>query len=98
MTKPVAATLCLLSLAACEEAMTTTSEVDTGLPDPAVAACMSAVAQRTGVGIVAPMEISGGLSGKTVSLGVGEERAPWECRVDQSGTVVAVAPAASVAR
>lgn len=82
-------TVLILSLCACVEAtMTPTAELDSGLPDPAVAACMSAVAGQTGIGIVAANKITQGVAGKTVLLGVGEQRAPWECRVDNSGAVV----------
>lgn len=95
MTRNIVPLLCLLSFAACGEVVTETSaELDAGLPDPAVATCMSAVAQQTGNGIVAPTKITTGFEGTTVSLGVGDERAPWECRVDRSGAVVALAPAA----
>jgi hypothetical protein len=61
-----------------------------GLPDPAVATCMSAVAQQAGNPVVAPVQVAQGVSGTTVLVGVGETRAPWECRVDQTGAVVGV--------
>jgi hypothetical protein len=61
-----------------------------GLPDPAVATCMSAVAQQTNNPAVTAMQIEDGIAGSTVLIGVGETRAPWECRVDRSGAVVAV--------
>jgi hypothetical protein len=61
-----------------------------GLPDPAVATCMSSVAQQSGNPVVAPLQAVRGGSGATVLIAVGEQRASWECRVDQSGAVVSV--------
>ena len=58
-----------------------------GLPDPAVATCMSEVAQASGEGTVAPVRVEEGLTGQTVTIAAGEERAPWQCRVNASGGV-----------
>lgn len=92
--KRMIAALGLLALGACEETMTSASPsgLDTGLPDPAVATCMTAVAGQTGNGIVAPSKISHTATGRTVVMGVGEARAPWECRVDGNGAVVGLRP------
>lgn len=113
--KLVIAALCLATLAACDEAMTTTTMVmspplpepapvlpppDPGvtaealsdLPDPAVSACMAEVARVTRNGIVAPVSIAQGPLGQTVVIGVGDNRVPWQCRVDFGGTVTEVVP------
>jgi hypothetical protein len=90
MAKRLVLAMALLALGACDEAMMTAapSGPDTsGLPDPAVATCMSAVARQTGNGVVAAQKITHGIVDETVIVGVGEARAPWECRVDRSGAV-----------
>jgi hypothetical protein len=55
------------------------------LPDPFVATCMMEVARVANNGIVAPVSTTSGPLGETVVIAVGEERTPWECRVDSTG-------------
>jgi hypothetical protein len=51
---------------------------------------MSAVAQQSGNPLVAPVQIAHGIAGATVLVGVGENRAPWECRIGSTGAVTSV--------
>ena len=76
-----------LVLAACEETATTGTAVDSGLPSPAQAACMSAVARETGDGNVTVLGSSRALTGTELLIGVGDDRAQWRCLASNDGVV-----------
>lgn len=65
-------------------------ELEDGLPNPANAACMSAVGERAGeysLRILGNETVS---QGTEVTIGVGEDLTRWRCVADPSGSVVDV--------
>jgi hypothetical protein len=89
MGRKLLALTCLIVVVGCEETMvaTETAELDVGLPNPAQAACMAAVADQTGEGNVTVLGSNTSLTGTTVTVGVGEDRAPWRCVASNDGAV-----------
>ncbi len=84
----IAATVCVLALTACDEAMMAeTSSIDSGLPSPSQSACMSAVASQAGDGNVTVLSGVSSRARTEYVVGVGEARAPWRCVANDNGEV-----------
>lgn len=77
-----------LSLAGCVEE-TTTTVVET-TPTPAQQACLAAVSRAANNGDVAVLSSLGSEAGTQVKIGVGPDRAQWNCIAYSDGTTAAV--------
>jgi hypothetical protein len=72
-------------LAGCVEE---TGSASMGMPSPAAQACLQAVTQQTGNGDVALISDSGfSEAGTRIVVGVGPQRAEWECFQYTDGSV-----------
>ncbi len=91
----MAAAAGILALAACEEIVVADAPtIDDGLPSPARAACMSAVADQAGDGNLAVLSGVASRSRTEYVLGVGEDRVQWRCVAGSDGVVQEVSPMA----
>lgn len=85
MKKLIALSALALALVACDE--TVTPAVSSGTPSPAAQACLQAVTRESNNADVVLLD-AGQFSeaGTRVLVGVGEQRAPWECFAYSDGS------------
>ena len=92
--KPVFATLFVaatLGLAGCSETTDNPSQMTTSsTPTAADQACLTAVSQTTNNSDVAVLKSQFSEAGTQVTVGVGPQRAPWNCIAYKDGTTAGI--------
>jgi hypothetical protein len=85
----LAMTAGLIALTACDDGLMveTTDEADSGPPNPARSACVSAVEDQTGIGDLTVLSTNTSLTETQVFVGVGDGPATWRCIAANDGTV-----------